>query len=97
MEVPEREHRGKKRYIVEVDMKGHPCGQNMPLWMTSLRNHAQDVDFNVDNYHKHNTTMFISIKQRVDNTFSYERGLGRVTEEAFHSLKTKKYQLNKAY
>ena len=40
MEVREREHRGKKRYTVEVDMKGHPCGQNKPLWMTCLRGHA---------------------------------------------------------
>ena len=99
--VREREHRGKKRYTVEVDMKGHPCGQNRPLWMTCLRGHAQDVDFSVDNYHMHNTTMLLSIKQRVDNTFDYEGGLGRVTEEAFHSLlknqlKTKRYQLKKA-
>ena len=99
--VREREHRGKKRYTVEVDMKGHPCGQNRPLWMTCLRGHAQDVDFSVDNYHQHSTTMLLSIKQRVDNTFDYEGGLGRVTEEAFHSLlknqlKTKRYQLKKA-
>ena len=52
LEVLEREHRGKKRYTVEVDMKGHPCGQNRPLWMTCLRGHAQDVDFSVDNYHR---------------------------------------------
>ena len=89
------------RYTVEVDMKGHPCGQNRPLWMTCLRGHAQDVDFSVDNYHMHSTTMLLSIKQRVDNTFDYEGGLGRVTEEAFHSLlknqlKTKRYQLKKA-
>jgi hypothetical protein len=99
--VREREHRGKKRYTVEVDMKGHPCGQNRPLWMTCLRDHAQDVDFNVDNYDMHNTTILLSIKQRIDNTFDYKGGLGRVTEEAFHSLlknqlKTKRYQLKNA-
>ena len=101
MEVREREHRGKKRYTVEVDMKGHPYGQNKPLWMTCLRGHAHDVDFSIDNYHRHNKTMLLFIKQRVDNTFDYEGGLGRVTEEAFHSLlknqlKTKRYQLKKA-
>ena len=74
LEVREREHRGKKRYTMEVDMKGHPHGQNMPLWMTCLWGHAQDVDFSVDNYHMHSTTMLLSIKQRVDNTFDYEGG-----------------------
>jgi hypothetical protein len=54
----------------------------------------QDVDFRVDNYHKHNTTMLFSIKQRVDNTFDYEGGFGRITEEAFHLLL--KNQLKKA-
>jgi len=97
----EREHRGKKRYSVEVDMKGNPCGQNRQLWMSCLRGHSQDVDFSVDNYNHHSTTMLLAIKQRVDNTFDYEGGLGRVTEEAFHSLlknqlKTKRYQLKKA-
>ena len=97
----EREHRGKKRYVVEVDMKGNPCGQNRQLWMSCLRGHSQDVDFSVDNYNHHSTTMLLAIKQRVDNTFDYEGGLGRVTEEAFHSLlknqlKTKRYQLKKA-
>ena len=70
LEISEREHRGKKRYTMEVDMKGHPCGQNRPLWMTWLRGHAQDVDFSVDNYHRHNTTMLFSIKQCVNNTFN---------------------------
>jgi hypothetical protein len=97
----EREHRGKKRYEVEVDMKGNPCGQNRQIWMSCLRGHSQDVDFSVDNYNQHSTTMLLAIKQRVDNTFDYEGGLGRVTEEAFHSLlknqlKTKRYQLKKA-
>ena len=97
----EREHRSKKRYIVEVDMKGNPCGQNRQLWMSCLRGHSQDVDFSIDNYNLHSTTMLLAIKQRVDNTFDYEGGLGRVTEEAFHSLlknqlKTKRYQLKKA-
>ena len=59
------------------------------------------MDFNIDNYHRNNTTMLFSIKQRVNNTFDYEGGLGRVTEEAFYSLlknqlKTKRYQLKKA-
>lgn len=100
-EAPEREHRGLKRYTVEVDMKGHPCGQNRALWLTCLRGHSADVDFSVDNYHNHSTMMLLSVKQRVDNTFAYEGGLGRVTEEAFHSelktqLKSKRYQMKKA-
>ena len=100
-EVVVREQRGKKRYSVDVDMKGNPCGQNRSLWLTCLRGHSQDVDFSEDNYNAHKTSMLLNIKQRVDNTFEYEGGLGRVTEEAFHSilkgqLKIKRYQLKKA-
>ena len=29
--------------------------------------------------------MLLNIKQRGDNTFEYEGGLGRVTDEAFHT------------
>ena len=100
-EVVVREQRGKKRYTVDVDMKSNPCGQNRSLWLTCLRGHSQDVDFSDDNYNVHKTSMLLNIKQRVDNTFEYEGGLGRVTEEAFHStlkgqLKIKRYQLKKA-
>ena len=100
-EVVVREQSGIKRYSVEVDMKGNPCGQNRSLWLTCLRGHSQDVDFSEDNYNAHKTSMLLNIKQRVDNTFEYEGGLGRVTEEAFHAilkgqLKIKRYQLKKA-
>jgi hypothetical protein len=100
-EVVVREQRDKKKYTVDVDMKGNPCGQNRSLWLTYLRGHSQNVDFSEDNYNAHKTYMLVNIKQRVDNTFEYEGGLGRVTEEAFHltlkkQLKIKRYQLNKA-
>ena len=100
-EVFVREHREKKRYTVEVDMKGNPCGQNQSLWLTCLRGHSQDVNFSKDNYNAHKTSMLLNLKQRVDNTFEYQGGLGRVTEEAFHAtlkrqLKIKRYQLKKA-
>ena len=44
--------------------------------------------------------MLLDIKERVDNTFEYEGGIGRVTEEVFHAtlkgqLKIKRYQLKK--
>lgn len=100
-EVSAREQRGRKRYTVEVDMKGNPCGQNRPLWLTCLRGHSQDIDFSEDNYNSHKTSMLLNIKERVDNTFEYEGGIGRVTEEVFHAtlkgqLKIKRYQLKKA-
>jgi hypothetical protein len=84
-EVVVKEQRGKKRYTVDVDMKDNPCGQNRSLWLTCLRGHSQDVNFSEDNYNAHKTSMLLNIKQRVDNTFEYEGGLGRITEEAFHS------------
>ena len=42
--------------------------------------------------------MLLNIKQREDNTFEYRGGLGKVTEEAFHStlkqqLKIKRYEM----
>lgn len=42
----------------------------------------------------------MNVKEKVDNTFEYTRGLGRMTEEAFHSilkseLKSPRYQLKK--
>ena len=40
VEVPGREITGRKRYVVEVDMKGHACGQNRSLWLTCLRGHS---------------------------------------------------------
>jgi hypothetical protein len=44
--------------------------------------------------------MLLAMKEQVDNTFDYRRGLGRVMEEAFHTmlkgqLKVKRYQLKK--
>jgi hypothetical protein len=99
-EVRGRENPEKKRYAVDVDMKGHPCGQNRSLWLTCLRGHSADVDFSVDNYVNHSTAMLLNIKQRVDNTFEYRGGLGKVTEEAFHAslkqqLKIKRYEMKK--
>ena len=93
-----REQRGKKRYTVEVDMKGNPCGQNRSLWLICLRGHSQNVNFSKDNYNAHKTSMLLNIKQHVDNTFEYEGGLGSITEEAFYTtlkgqLKIKRYQL----
>lgn len=99
-ELPGRDIPGRKRYVVEVDMKGHACGQNRSLWLTCLRGHSADIDFSVDNYVNHSTAMLLNIKQRVDNTFEYRGGLGKVTEEAFHSslkqqLKMKRYEMKK--
>ena len=45
-----RDARGPRKHIVEVDLRGHPQGQNRPLWLTCLRGHAQDIDFSEDNY-----------------------------------------------
>ena len=44
--------------------------------------------------------MLLNIKQRVDNTFEYCGGLGKVTEEVFHAslkqqLKIKRYKMKK--
>ena len=44
--------------------------------------------------------MLLAVKERVDNTFEYRGGLGKVTEEVFHNilkgqLKVKRYQLKK--
>jgi hypothetical protein len=75
-EIVVREQRGKKRYTVDVDMKGNPYGQNRSLWLTCLRRHSHDVDFSEENYNAHKTSMLLNIKQRVDNTFEYEGGLG---------------------
>ena len=95
-----RDGGGPRKHLVEVDLKGHPQGQNRPLWLTCLRGHAQDIDFSEDNYKNLPTSMLLAIKERVDNTFEYHGGLGKVTEEAFHSilkgqLKVKRYQLKK--
>ena len=79
-EVSAREQRGRKRYTVDVDMKGNPCGQNRALWLTCLRGHFHDIDFSKDNYNSHKTSMLLNIKERVDNTFEYEGGIRRVTE-----------------
>ena len=81
-------------------MKGHPFGQNRSLWLTCLQGHSTDVDFSIDNYANHSTAMLLNIKQRVDNTFEYRGGLGKVIEEAFHStlkqqLKIKRYEMKK--
>jgi hypothetical protein len=80
-----REQRGRKRYTVEIDMKGNPCGQNRHLWLTCLRGHSHDIEFSKDNYNSYKTSMLLNIKERVDNTFGYEGGIGRVTKEAFHA------------
>ncbi len=99
-EVTFRDAGGPRKHLVEVDLRGHPQGQNRPLWLTCLRGHAQDIDFSEDNYKNLNTSMLLAVKERVDNTFEYHGGLGKVTEEAFHSilkgqLKVKRYQLKK--
>jgi hypothetical protein len=70
------------------------------MWLTCLRGHSTDVDLSVDNYHAHDMEMLLNIKQRIDNTFEYGRGLRRVTKEVFHStlksqLKMKRYQMKK--
>lgn len=96
-----REENGGPRYLCEVDMRGMPCGQHRTNWLACLRGHSQDVDFSIDNYNKHSTTMLLAIKRRVDSTFDYQGGLGYVTEESFHQvlkkmLKTKRYQMKKA-
>ena len=99
-DVPFRDPGGPRKHLVEVDLRGHPQGQNRPLWLTCLRGHAQDLDFSEDNYKNLPTSMLLAVKERVDNTFDYHGGLGYVTEEAFHSilkgqLKVKRYQLKK--
>jgi hypothetical protein len=66
-------------------MKGNPCGQNRSLWLTYLRGHSQNMDFCEDKYNEHKTSMLLNIKQRVENTFENEGGLGRVTEEEFYA------------
>ena len=95
-----RDARGPRKHIVEVDLRGHPQGQNRPLWLTCLRGHAQDIDFSEDNYKNIPPSMLLAVKERVDNTFEYRGGLGKVSEEAFHAilkgqLKVKRYQLKK--
>jgi len=99
-EVTFRDPGGPRKHLVEVDLRGHPQGQNRPLWLTCLRGHAQDLDFSEDNYKNLSTSMLLAVKERVDNTFDYHGGLGYVIEEAFHSilkgqLKVKRYQLKK--
>jgi hypothetical protein len=49
-EGPEKEIHRKRRYTVDVDTKGHPCGHGRYLWLTGLWGHSNDIDFNVDNY-----------------------------------------------
>ena len=95
-----RDARGHRKHLVEVDLKGHLQGHNRSWWLTCLRGHAHDIDFSEDNYKNLNTSMLLAIKERVDNTFEYHGGLGKVTEEAFHNilkgqLKMKRYQLKK--
>ena len=90
-----KEQCGKIMYTVEVDMKINPCGQNRSLLLTCLRGHPQDVNFSKDNCNAYKISMLLNIKQRVDNTFEYEGGLGRIVEEAF--LTTLKWQLKKRY
>ena len=99
-EAQVREQHGKKRYTVEVDLKGNPCGENRHLWLKCLRGHAIDLDFSVDNYNEHNAMILLNIKKRVDNTFEYEGGIGHVTEWSFHAnlksqLKMKRYAMKK--
>jgi hypothetical protein len=97
-DVPRQEGIGKKRYVVDVVLKGNPYGHFRSLWLTCLLGHCLDIDLNVDNYHDHDTAMLLNVKQCVDNTFDYRGGLGKVTEEVFHStmkqqLKVKRYEL----
>jgi hypothetical protein len=101
MEVPYRESSGRKRYYVDVDLRANPYGFGRTKWLTCIRGHSLDLDFSVDNYSNHNTALLLNIKERVDNTFEYRGGLGKVTEEVFHStlkgqLKVKWYELKKA-
>ena len=77
-EAPVREQHGRKRYTVEVDMKGNSCGENRHLWLRCLRGHAVDLDFSVDNYNELNAMTLLNIKKRVDNTFEYEGDIGHV-------------------
>ena len=44
-EAPVREQHGRKRYTVEVDMKGNPCGGNRHLWLKCLRGHAVHLHY----------------------------------------------------
>lgn len=99
-EASVREQQGRKRYTVQVDMKGNPCGENRHLWLKCLRGHAADLDFSIDNYNDHNPLTLMNIKQRVDNTFEYEGGIGCITDWSFQSilksqLKMKRYALKK--
>ena len=84
-EAPVPKQQGKKWYTVEVDMKGSPCEANRHLWLKCLRGHVVDLDFSVDNYNDHNPMALLNIKKRVDNTFTYEGGIGHVTEWSFHA------------
>jgi hypothetical protein len=36
VQIPNQEMAGKKCYVVEVDMKGNPCGQNRAMWLACL-------------------------------------------------------------
>ena len=53
-----------------------PCGENRSLWLTCLKGHSQDIDFGEDNYNSYKTSMLLNIKERIDNTFDYEGGIG---------------------
>ena len=99
-EAPDRESKGKKRYGVEVSDSGNPIGIMRNKWLACLRGHSSDLDFSVDVYSQQNMSTLLDIKRRVDNTFDYIGGLGKVSEEVFHhilksQLKMKRYQLKK--
>ena len=100
MEVSEKKLVGKKRYTCDIDMNGHPSGHGRITWLTCLQRHSNDLDSSINNYNVHNTKILLNVKVRVDNTFEYHGGIGRVIEEAFHAiikkqLKMKRYQMKK--
>jgi hypothetical protein len=100
MEVSERKLEGQKRYTCDIDMNGHPFGHGRITWLTCLQGHSNELDFSINDYNVHNTKILLNVKARVDNTFEYRGGIGRVIEEAFHAilkkqLKMKRYQMKK--
>jgi hypothetical protein len=74
-EGPLREIHGKTRYTVDVDMKGHPCDHGRSLWLMCFRGYSNDIDFSVDNYQEHNTSMLLNVKEYVDSTLSCRESL----------------------
>jgi hypothetical protein len=100
LDILQCEQSGRKRYIVDVDLKGNSYSLGHAQWLTCMRGHSMDIDFSKDNYQTIDTGMLLNIKGHVVNTFEYRGGLQRVTEEVFHSTiksqqKAKRYQMKK--